>query len=163
MSLPVKAAMIEATFRPVQESDILDMSARARAMDKLECELILGTDIETGLRKSLETSAWAYSCEVGGKLQTIFGVSPNDTSLLRFEAAPWMVGVEGVEKCARQLIVLSKPYIARMAAEYERLFNVVHADNASAIRWLKRLGFSFGPPVTIAKAPFLPFEMTGNF
>jgi hypothetical protein len=55
--------------------------------------------------------------------------------------------------------------VARWGSQFDYLANYVHATNTKSIRWLKRLGFSFGDPVAgfgHGGGVFLPFYRVTN-
>lgn len=149
--------MIYASFRSATESDLDYLAEHMRAMDAKECMLVGGASPRQALEQGLEHSLWAYVAEIAGKPVALFGVAPD--GLLGDEASPWMLCVEGIERHARALLICAPRFIRAMSEGFERLINVVHADNRSAIRFLKWCGFVFGEPVEIAGEMFLPFEM----
>ena len=153
--------MIQIILRPPTVSDVAHVAANMRPIDALECELVRGLTPKQGLELSIETGDrdLTLAAEMGGAAQCIFGVSPIEDSLLRVEGAPWMLGTNAMCNHVRELLYGSKPIVARMAERYERLANIVHADNTRSIRLLKWLGFRFGPKLQVSGAPFLLFEM----
>jgi hypothetical protein len=74
---------------------------------------------------------------------------------------PWLLGAVGVERHARQFLRLGRAHVARWAAEYDDLINVVDERNRDSIRWLHRLGFHFEAPVLLGPDAclFLPFHL----
>lgn len=74
---------------------------------------------------------------------------------------PWLLGAVGVERYARQFLVLGRAHVARWASQYNDLINVVDIRNTTSIRWLRRLGFVFETPVLIGPdaCAFLPFHL----
>lgn len=148
--------MIAVTFRPPTESDLDALGATMRAMDVMECRAVSGLAPREALAEAVADSLWAYAAEIDGEVVCIFGVAPD--GLLGEEAAPWMLCAEGIEHHAKAVMLCSKRFLLEMQAQFERLANVVHADNRSAIRFLKWCGFSFGETMMIEGEPFLVFE-----
>ena len=81
-----------------------------------------------------------------------FGVVPY--SILGSFGAPWMVGTNALDGCAKDFIRHCKTDLKGFFGEWERLYNVVDARNTKAIRWLAWLGFQIQPAV-----PYGPFKM----
>ena len=148
--------MIAVTFRPPQEADLDWLAANMRAMDALECRVAGGHEPRQALAEGVDASLWCYVAEVDGKLVCAFGVAPD--GLLGEEGAPWMLCAEGIERHAKAVLICARRFILEMRHQFERLANVVHADNRSAIRFLKWCGFEFGERFDINGEPFLAFD-----
>lgn len=144
-------------FRPPTAEDVAHVAERMRAADVLECRLLGRHGPKEALVNGIAHSLWAFAAEVDGETQCIFGVASE--GLLSEEGSPWLLGVDGIERHARELIAGTKAYLARMQLEFETLSNYVHANNRNAIRYLRWCGFSFGEPVEVDGEAFLPFEM----
>lgn len=149
--------MIAVTFRPPTESDLDYLAANMREMDRLECRIVGGHAPREALMDGVASSVWSLVAEVEGRVVCVFGVAPSD--LLGDEAAPWMLCADGIEHNARAMLACSGRFLGEMRGQFETLANVVHADNRSAIRYLKWCGFKFGEPFQIEGEAFLPFEM----
>lgn len=147
---------MSALFRSPHADDVRDLAANMRAIDQLECAVAHGHSPLEALESSIDHSAWTKVCEVDGDVQCLFGVGA--FSLLSDDGTPWFLGRAGVERHARQFVLHSKRYVEEMHADYERLANIVHADNALSIRWLKWLGFQFDEGVCVRGHTFLPFH-----
>ena len=150
--------MIAVTFRPPTEADLDYLALNMREMDVRECWLVGGVGPREALATGVRDSLWTYVAEIEGKPVSMFGVAPD--GLLGDDGAPWMLSVEGVERHARTTLLCAPRFVRAMSDSFERLANVVHADNRSAIRFLTWCGFAFGQPVKIGGEAFLPFEMT---
>lgn len=144
-------------FRPPTKADIEAVAANMRAMDRRECEVLGKHGPKEALEEGVALSQWSFAAEIEGEVVCIFGVAAE--SMLSEDASPWLLGVEGIERHARELILGTKAYLGRMRAEYQTLANYVHAHNRPAIRYLKWCGFSFGEEIEVEGEPFLPFEM----
>ena len=145
------------TFRAPVGSDLEDLAARMREIDQRECRLAGGHEPIEALREGVAQSLWSLVALVDGKPVCIFGVASD--GLLGEEGAPWMLCVDGIERHAKAVLVFARRFILEMGESFERLANVVHADNRSAIRFLRWCGFSLGAPFEIEGETFLPFEM----
>lgn len=144
-------------FRPPTEADMDALAANMREIDQDECRLVGGMEPREALGESVGHALWAYAAEIDGEVVCIFGLSQD--GLLAEEAYPWMLAANGIERHARTLLRLTPIYLARMQGEAERLYNIVHAHNRRAIRYLTWCGFTFGEGFDVRGAPFLPFEM----
>ena len=129
-----------------------------RAIDALECAEISGTFPIEALEAGVRESAFCRTAVVDGQPVCIFGVAPEQT--LGNVGAPWLLGVEGFETHALQILRHSRPFVAQMLSLYPHLRNLVHTDNRHAIRWLRWCGFTIGEemPVGRSGAKFRAFE-----
>ncbi len=152
--------MMRVTFRPPTESDLDYIAAHMREMDRKECELIAGLPPREALAQCVEGASAPIVAEIEGAPVCIFGV--NDVSFLGGDGYPWMLCAEGIERHARAVLICAPRFIAEFQRGFERLTNVVHADNRSAIRFLKWCGFSFGEVFHVKGEPFLRFEWRAN-
>jgi hypothetical protein len=148
--------MMRVTFRPPTPSDLDDLAARMREMDRKECELVAGLAPREALQQCVDGGEAATVAEVDGKVACIFGWTP--ASFLGADGYPWMLCADGIEKHARILLTCAPRFLGEMQGECERLSNVVHAHNRSAIRFLAWCGFSFGEMLEVKGEPFIHFE-----
>lgn len=149
--------MIQVTFREPTEADLDALAANMREMDKLECRVAGGHAPREALTLGVEHSLWTYVAEVEGQVVCAFGVAAD--GLLGEEGRPWMLCAEGIERHARAILICSRRFLRDMQTSFETLANVVHADNRSAIRYLKWCGFSLGEAFDFQGERFVPFEM----
>lgn len=145
---------------PPTYADLDYLAAHMREMDRVECDLMGGDVPREVLAQCVRDADWAYVAEVDGKPVCVFGMTTQD--VFGGIAAPWFLAAEGIERHARALLQLSPAYINRMKGGCERLFNLVHAHNRSAIRYLKWCGFTMGDKVDVKGQPFILFEMRMN-
>lgn len=149
--------MIAVTFREPTEADLAYLADHMREMDVRECRLTAHMGPAEALRESVDISLWSYAALVDETPVCAFGLASD--GILSDEAAPWMLCAEGIERHAKAVLIFAKRFIAQMQENFERLVNVVHADNRSAIRFIKWCGFELGESMTIAGEPFIWFEM----
>lgn len=147
---------MKVVFRPPTISDVHEIAANMRAMDRLECEVMGNHTPEEALRAGM-AHGQAVTAEIDGRPVAMFGLA--QASLLDDEAAPWLLGVEGMERYARVLVMHTKRYLTGMLEQCEALANYVHADNRNAIRFLRWCGFSFGEAIEKGGHLFVRFEM----
>jgi hypothetical protein len=139
---------------------IATLAERLRAQDLEELRAAGWSDPHAALTASIERSRWSCLALIDGEPAALYGCAEQGTALVPI-GVPWMLGTELVPRHARVLQRYARAYIAAMLADYPRLYNAVHARNTVAVRWLKRLGFQFGPAVAVPPHGelFHPFEM----
>lgn len=136
-------------FRPPRAADIAHVGANMRAIDALECRVFGGHDNPTeALQESVDSSDWSVAAEIGAETVGVFGLASSE-GLLSGKAAPWLLGVTGLESHARWLLTYSGVYLDRMRAEYDVLENWVLASNRASIRFLRWCGFVMDAPTII--------------
>lgn len=152
--------MMRVVFREPTASDLDTLAATMRPMDALECRLVSGKSPRQALEDGVAEAAWALVAEIDGEIVCCFGLT--EASFFGEEAHPWMLCADGVERHARVVLTCSKRFLQQMREGAERLSNIVHAHNRSAIRFLKWCGFAFGDQMTIKSEPFLEFSWSRN-
>ena len=134
------------------------VAARARQSDVDELwasnKLTPSAALDYGLRVSP-----ALTLLMDDEPVCIFGITP--LSAITGLGAPWMVGTDKLDTCARWFIRHCKNDLGAFFSEWSRLVNLVDARNTKAIRWLRWLGFSVLPAVSYGpfNLPFHPFIM----
>lgn len=100
------------------------------------------------LERSISRAREADAFFVDGELVAIVGVTvPN---LLSGEAFPWLIPHEvNADKYKFLFLDLSKRWVKEASKKYPVMQNMVTAKNIRALKWLKWLGFKFGPAVQI--------------
>lgn len=131
-------------FRPPRSADLEHVASNMRAIDALECRAIGEHSPLEALQQGVAESDWSFVAEIDEVPMCIFGVAGE--GMLSNVAAPWLLGVDGIERHARTLLAYTPYFLGRMRAEYDELTNMVHASNRHSIRYLQWCGFSFGTP-----------------
>lgn len=145
--------MIE--FVAASPAHVGTIANRMREIDAKECA-VMGRSPKQALRLSLRASVAAWTAKVDGRPEAMFGVST--LSLLGGEGSPWLLMTEDAVRHRRALLADARRYVDILQASFPILSNNVHADNAIAIRWLERLGFTVGPVFDFGGHPMRPFE-----
>ena len=143
-------------MRGTRATDAFLLVPKLRTADVLEAKL-LGMDPQRELVDGVICSRWALTLERNYEPIAIFGVRQSGHS--REVGVPWFVGSNEVAKCGRALQRWSPVYIAAMLHQFPTLANVVHADNAVALRWLRRSGFRVEAARPVRAGWFHPFSM----
>ncbi|MGP5352526.1 phage protein Gp13 family protein [Pseudomonas helleri] len=145
--LPVTADEVPAIARIVRQADIDEITEA------------LGIPMERALYEAVQGSLNARKIVVNGEIVAVFGDAVY--SLLGSVGVPWLISTIHVEKHARAFLKVCKPEVQGMLTRHQNLLNYVDVRNTAAIRWLKWLGFSFGPAAPYGARRFLfhPFTM----
>lgn len=74
---------------------------------------------------------------------------------------PWLLSSENALKHKREFLLQSPKVIEQMLSICPNLFNFVHAENKTSVRWLKWLGFTIEEPkpIGVKKEMFHRFHM----
>lgn len=146
-------------YRVATLADALDIAPRLREQDRVEVAAASDTeDVQAALLASLDRSKRTWVAVIDGRPECIFGIG----ELNQHHGVPWMLGTPAILKHQRRLLVDARSIVEDMQDAYRVLYNMTHADNAVAIRWLKRLGFTFGAPFQHNSHTFLPFYRHRN-
>lgn len=142
-------------FRPPQPGDAEAIAADMRDIDAVECRSWGHAPLDAvraGLAGSIEPEV---AVGLHGPVCAL-GIIP--VSVLDGLARPWLLGTRETPRHARVLLTAAPPRVAVWQAQYPRLENWVHRDNAASIRWLKFLGFAVEDElVHIGAEPFRRF------
>jgi len=131
------------------------IATRMRAADVAEVEAF-GRTPKEALRLGLRGSSLAATVKVDGRPEAMLGVAP--VSVIEGVGRPWMLGTDAVPRCARALLADGHAVIGEMRRRFRRLENWVSADNAPAIRLLRRWGFEVGAEaMTVSGVDFVLF------
>lgn len=144
---------------PAMPEHVEAISANARQADIDELHAATGETPEVCMLRGLRVSARPQTGIVDGEVVCMFGVTP--VSILGGVGTPWMVGSRAMDRLTVQKALLreSRAAFAAMRQEYPAaLYNLVDERNAAAIRWLRWLGFEFGPVYPMG-ADQLPFHL----
>ena len=141
-------------LRPAFDSPYPSDETVLRAIDKLECG-IFGHNPKTALRQGLMGAAMAWTVLIDGRPEAMFGCST--ISILDGVGRPWLLMTDEGGKSRRALVRLGRIYTEAIQRQYTQLHNWVHADNATTIRWLSRLGYAVGAVEVIRGHAMRPF------
>ena len=120
--------------------DAINLAPRLRPIDKLEVEATGSTPHKSLVRAFNLPKAKVYSGVTEDK-EVVFmcGVSqclqdPNNGII-------WMLTSELAKDHKRDILKLSKPTIDDLCEGFKNVYNLIHKDNKSSIRWLEWCGF----------------------
>ncbi|MGP5331941.1 phage protein Gp13 family protein [Pseudomonas helleri] len=151
--------MAGADVLPVTVDEVPAITRIVRQADIDEITEALGIPVERALYEAVQGSLNARKIVVNGEVVAVFGDAVY--SLLGSVGVPWLISTIHVEKHAKAFLKVCKPEVQGMLTRHQNLLNYVDVRNTAAIRWLKWLGFSFGPAAPYGARRFLfhPFTM----
>lgn len=144
---------------PVSAEDVPAILPLVRQADIDEITEALGIPMEEALLDAVTDSLNAKKIVVNGQVVAVFGDAIHN--ILGSIGIPWLISTVHVERNARAFLKVCKPEVQGMLTRHHHLINYVDARNTAAIRWLKWLGFEFGPatPYGPKGFPFYPFTL----
>lgn len=149
----------EPLVRDLELGDDLDLVADMRQADRDEIDAAWGPDTLAALRHSIGMSRHVWVGEARGKLACIMGVGP--ANMLTGTGRPWLLATPVLDAHPVSLGRLTQSYLDLMLNDFPHLENWVDQRHRSAVRWLRRLGFTIHPaqPMGRLGVPFHRFEM----
>lgn len=149
--------MAEVQIVPAAYRHVNRLARDMRPIDRAECEA-MGRTPKQALRHGMMASTWVRTALVDGEPHAMFGVVVE--CALTGEGIPWFLGTDEVFRHGRDLIRMGPEILQRMGDSSRCLRNLVSADNAKAIRLLRRWGFTVDPEhVRVGALPFRRFEL----
>lgn len=144
---------------PVSAEDVPAILPLVRQADIDEITEALGIPMEEALLDAVTDSLNAKKIVVNGQVVAVFGDAIHN--ILGSIGIPWLISTVHVERNALAFLKVCKPEVQGMLTRHHHLINYVDARNTAAIRWLKWLGFEFGPatPYGPKGFPFYPFTL----
>ena len=126
-------------LRKANLKDLNYVCANMRQMDRMEALYQTGYDPEDALRLTYLS---------GEKVMAIAGDEDQPMGLcgVSYEGCIWMLATDELfdnKKYRIQLIRQGRKWVDNLLESYKILYNYVYAENTSAIKWLKALGFTF--------------------
>lgn len=138
------------------ESDLIAVLSNISPEDAAEINAAGITDVMADFSRGMYESAVTGCVVLGDTPVAIFGCMPDANN--EGTGIPWMVATPAFRHHKRRAMTLSEQVICRMRTAYPYLHNWVHAEHATAIRWLSWLGFSIGEEPVGPGGQFLHFE-----
>lgn len=139
---------------PALPQHIGPIATRMREIDQMEC-WAMGHSPKNALRSGLLGSTLVWTVKIDGRPEAMFGVSP--INFLEGRGRPWLLLTDVGGRNRKALVRLGKIYTKAIHEHFLILENWVHADNATTIRWLARLGYAIGAVDVIRGMPMRPF------
>lgn len=148
------------TFQPITPATIERLVPALRAIDRIELSCMSKGDPREALATMTARARRATAAYMGGDLVGIMGVSA--ASVVSDTGCPWALVTSAIERPAVRREFLARSHVALdwLGEDFRRLWNIVSAENATAIRWLRWMGFTFtGREIELQGHRFLHFEM----
>jgi hypothetical protein len=146
-----------ASFRRTKPEDIKPLAENLRKADIEELAASTGLSPEVALRLSILSSKEANTIVLeDGTVVGVFGVS----KISDIVGCPWLVGTDLLPTIRTAFLRGSTKWIREKNDEFPVLTNFVHANNETAIQWLRFLGFNFIQRIEehgVGKEPFYEF------
>jgi hypothetical protein len=145
--------------REALAGDAESLGLKLSPTDRLESWLATGRPPEEALRRSVEQSRLCWSIFLDGELVAMIGAGITEVPEL---GIPWMLSSQKITN--RPLSIVRKLTWCRdkILAVFPRLINFVYAENQTAVRLIKGLGFNVAAqpePYGWCGAPFYRFHM----
>lgn len=138
------------------QSHISFLAEHMRPADVVECAAI-GRRPAPALAAALKSSLWALTAIVDDQPHAMMGVTSR--SMVEGIGVPWMLGTERVYDHSRDLVRYAPAIIAEMHLTFDRLENLVSADNDRALRFLRHVGFEiYDPVIMVGGTAFVHFH-----
>ncbi|OJH45191.1 hypothetical protein [Paracoccus sp. SM22M-07] len=130
-------------FGPVTPKVLTDLLASLRPIDRIELDCMADGDPVAKLHRSIERARRSCAVYIDGELAAVVAI--NSRTLSSLTGCPWALTTRVIDKpgARRVFIEGSKPVMGWLIRDFSCLWNLVAAENKTAIRWLKWLGFSF--------------------
>ena len=136
-------------IRPATLEDAEWIAPRLREQDRREIETATGKTPEAVLPTSVSQSLECYVARPFGQENpcVIFGLYQD-----RVDPAVglvWLMATPEVTRAAKAVLLESRVWINKWLSKFDYLANIVDVRNTLHIRWISRLGFTFGQRVTV--------------
>lgn len=121
--------------------------------DRNEVAANSGRDPQDALLFGVRHSRYRYTYTLNGKPFAIAGFADDGDGAARV----WMLVSDDIKQAAFGFCRRLRADLEAHFERYDRLHNIVHAQNTTHIRLLKWLGFSFGETVSLNGHDFIEF------
>jgi hypothetical protein len=121
--------------------DAINLASNLRDIDKLEVECT-GSTPEASLLRCFDLP----------KSEVLSGLSSNNEVILMCGVSEcpinpdvgviWMLASPSIRKHRKDIVRLSKDTIDMLCVGYKSVYNLIHKDNKTSIRWLEWCGFT---------------------
>ena len=143
---------------PASPGHVGRIAARMRSDDIAECAAF-GRTPKSALRLGLMGSSHVLTAKLNGRPEAMMGIVV--TSAISGEGTPWMLGSDEIYRHPKAMLTLGPHVLALWGRDSSKSWsNLVSAENARSIRFLRRIGFHIGDELTmVGGMSFLTFTM----
>lgn len=138
---------------PITLDQVRQLSRDMRPEDAAECLASGGYQPSEAISVSIDASVASWSMTVDGELLALFGIA--------HPGIPWALTSNAARRHPRLVHATARVVLDKMLERYPVLVQYVDARYTSALRWLRRLGFSVAEaePFGIEGRPFHRIEL----
>jgi hypothetical protein len=129
-----------------------EMAPRLREPDVAEIWATAGMAALDHLEYAVAVSVSALAWIVEGEVACLFGVCA--PALIGAVGHPWLLSTGLVARHPMPFLRRYRPYLAQLLMLYPSLVSYIDARYATAVRWVRWMGFTVSAPM-----PFGPFGM----
>lgn len=144
------------TVEPATDAHAVQLAAHIRPEDAAEMMASHGLEPLAGLRMALRSSPEPRAILDGKRVVALFGVAPVDA--MEGVGSVWLLGGRLVKRLPVAFMRTIAEVVRGLQESWAVLFNMIWTENATALRWVKALGFEVLEPVPfgVASLPFHP-------
>lgn len=142
---------VEVTQR-IRAGDLLYIAEHMRRVDRAEVWAMSRRGPVAALIHSASVTEEPWMAMADGVPAALFGVYK---PVLGTEGTPWFLGTDVVTAQSKDMLRMSRRFIAHALTTCTTLRNYVHSENAPALRYLRHLGFKIGPLQEIQGGAFV--------
>ena len=142
-------------YTPAQPEHCTILREQMREEDRRETAL-LGGDFMQRLSFGILAGPAFYACTEAGEAVALFGCVPDQDI-----GVPWLLCTPRIALFPRETLLTGRRLVRQWLTSHALLSNLVHRDNAQAIRFIRALGFTVAPnPVAMKGGEFFMFFLT---
>jgi hypothetical protein len=145
--------------RPATLADAHYLKSRLRQADRAE--------VKAGTRRSpqeivplsfaLSTACFAICKEGDDRPIALYGVSPQHEGPCK-DGIVWMLCSPRIKEVSKSLLRSAPDLVRELQQYYPKLHNVVHARNATGVKWVRAAGFQLHYATLVNGEPFIYFS-----
>ncbi len=127
------------------QAHINELKETIRESDKYECMAQTKLKHEKALQETLDSCSYGYvGINEDNKVIGFYGVAINKRNPVT-SGIVFLIASNEINKleCGKYLISEAKKFIKAMLSRFDKLENIILAENTKSIAWLKRIGFNF--------------------
>ncbi len=131
----------------VEEWHILSLAENMQQEDRDSALALANNSPEQAIRASVAASIESHTWLADGEVMVIRGVSRR--TFLSPYVCVWMLGAKGLRKHPVAFLKGSRTWVEGMLDKFGHLINYVDERNQRSLKWLKWLGFTVHPAVSL--------------
>lgn len=154
----MSSAQPRLAVEPATEAHAAQLAAHIRPEDAAEMMASHGLEPIAGLQMAVRSTPEPKAVMDGERVVALFGVLPVDSA--ERTASAWILTGRLAKRFPVAFMRTMTEELRKLAEVWAVLFNMVSAQNASALRWVRALGFEVLEPVPfgVSGQPFHPIR-----